>query len=42
MIDTMFLLEVKPWQSSNWVPPEGEELVTADKLALDRGGRGIN
>jgi SP family sugar:H+ symporter-like MFS transporter len=42
MIDTMFLLEVKPWQSSHWVPPEGEELVTADKLALDRGGRGIN
>lgn len=37
----MFLLEVKPWKSSEWVPPKGEELITADKLRLDRGARTI-
>lgn len=40
-IDTMFLLEVKPWKSSKWTPPKGEDLVTADKLRLSTGARGI-
>ncbi|EXJ86054.1 MFS transporter, SP family, sugar:H+ symporter [Capronia coronata CBS 617.96] len=40
-IDTMFLLEVKPWKSSKWIPPRGEELITADRLRLNTGGRGI-
>lgn len=40
-IDTMFLLEVKPWKSSKWVPPRGEELITADKLRLETGARNI-
>ncbi|EXJ85317.1 MFS transporter, SP family, sugar:H+ symporter [Capronia epimyces CBS 606.96] len=40
-IDTMFLLEIKPWKSSKWVPPKGEELITADKLRLNSGARGI-
>ena len=38
----MYLLHVKPWQSSKWEPPVGEELVTADRLTLNRGARGIN
>jgi SP family sugar:H+ symporter-like MFS transporter len=37
----MFLLEVKPWKSSKWQPPVGEELVTADRLRLNTGGRTI-
>ncbi|KJX96670.1 MFS monosaccharide transporter like protein [Zymoseptoria brevis] len=41
VIDTMFLLEVKPWKSSGWVPPPSEELVTADQLRLTHGGRDI-
>lgn len=40
-IDTMYILHVKPWESSKWEAPEGEDLVTADKLNLERGGRGI-
>jgi MFS transporter, SP family, sugar:H+ symporter len=40
-IDTMFLLEVKPWKSSKWTPPKGEDLITADKLRLSNGGRDI-
>ncbi|KIW67094.1 hypothetical protein PV04_06367 [Phialophora macrospora] len=40
-IDTMFLLEVKPWKSSKWVPPKGEDLITADKLRLESGARNI-
>jgi MFS transporter, SP family, sugar:H+ symporter len=40
-IDTMFLLEVKPWKSSKWTPPKNEELITADKLRLSNGGRDI-
>jgi SP family sugar:H+ symporter-like MFS transporter len=40
-IDTMFLLEVKPWQSSKWTPPKGEDLITADKLRLESGARNI-
>lgn len=40
-IDTMFLLEVKPWKSSKWMAPEGDELVTADQLRLSEGGQNI-
>lgn len=40
-IDTMYILHVKPWQSSKWSPPEGEELVTADALTLGPGARTI-
>ncbi|KAH0290152.1 general substrate transporter, partial [Aureobasidium sp. EXF-3399] len=40
-IDTMYILHVKPWKSSSWTPPENEELVTADALALTSGARGI-
>ncbi|KEF56351.1 MFS transporter, SP family, sugar:H+ symporter [Exophiala aquamarina CBS 119918] len=40
-IDTMFLLEVKPWKSSKWTPPKGEDLITADKLRLNSGARDI-
>ena len=37
----MFLMEVKPWKSSKWTPPKGEELITADKLRLESGARNI-
>jgi len=40
-IDTMYILHVKPWKSSSWTPPENQELVTADALALTSGARGI-
>lgn len=40
-IDTMFLLEIKPWKSSKWEPPRPEDLITADKLRLNTGARGI-
>lgn len=40
-IDTMFLLEVKPWKSSKWTPPQGEDLITADRLRLSGGSRNI-
>jgi MFS transporter, SP family, sugar:H+ symporter len=40
-IDTMFLLEVKPWKSSKWTPPKKEDLVTADKLRLASGAGNI-
>ena len=39
--DTMYILHVKPWKSSKWVAPEGEDLITADKLFLTDNGRGI-
>lgn len=41
-IDTMYLLHVSPFKSSKWVAPQGEELVTADKLMLNKGARGIS
>ncbi|KAF2150564.1 general substrate transporter [Myriangium duriaei CBS 260.36] len=40
-IDTMYILHVKPWESSKWTPPDNEELVTADALNLTSGARGI-
>ena len=30
------------WKSSKWVPPEGEDLITADKLMLEKGARGFS
>lgn len=41
-IETMYLLRVPPWKSSKWVAPEGEDLVTADALYLNRGASAIN
>jgi SP family sugar:H+ symporter-like MFS transporter len=41
-IDTMYILHVPPRKSSKWTPPEDEELVTTDKLALTPGARGIH
>ncbi|PNS19541.1 Hexose transporter 2 [Sphaceloma murrayae] len=38
--DTMYILHVKPWESSKWEPP-AEGLVTADNLNLTSGARGI-
>ncbi|EME44763.1 hypothetical protein DOTSEDRAFT_72271 [Dothistroma septosporum NZE10] len=40
-IDTMYITHVPPRQSSKWVAPEGEDLVTADSLYLTPGARGI-
>jgi SP family sugar:H+ symporter-like MFS transporter len=40
-IDTMYILHVSPRKSSKWKPPANEELVTADRLALTPGARGI-
>ncbi|KAF2766374.1 hypothetical protein EJ03DRAFT_330105 [Teratosphaeria nubilosa] len=40
-IDTMYITHVKPWQSSKWEPPEGEDLITADALYLTPGARDI-
>ncbi|KAF2720792.1 hypothetical protein K431DRAFT_225673 [Polychaeton citri CBS 116435] len=40
-IDTMYLMHVKPWQSSKWVPPPPDQLITADSLFLKPGARGI-
>ncbi|GAB7344832.1 hypothetical protein MBLNU457_3285t2 [Dothideomycetes sp. NU457] len=40
-IDTMYILHVKPWKSSKWTAPEGEELVNTDKLFLSDNGRNI-
>jgi SP family sugar:H+ symporter-like MFS transporter len=41
-IDTMFLLEVSPLKSSKWEPPRGEDLITADKLMLNKGASRID
>lgn len=40
-IDTMYIMHVPPRQSTKWVAPEGEDLVTADNLYLEPGARGI-
>jgi len=40
-IDTMYILHVSPMKSTKWVAPEGEDLVTADRLHLDPGARNI-
>jgi len=36
----MYISQVKPWKSSTWVPPEGEELVGMDHAKLGNGGYG--
>jgi len=40
-IDTMYIMHVNPRQSTKWVPPQGDELITADALYLTPGARGI-
>ncbi|KAI9810810.1 MAG: hexose transporter hxt1 [Pycnora praestabilis] len=40
-IDTMYIMHVTPWKSSHWIPPPNEELITADRLNLTAGARGI-
>jgi SP family sugar:H+ symporter-like MFS transporter len=40
-IDTMYIMHVPPRQSTKWVPPQGEDLITADALHLAPGARGI-
>lgn len=40
-IDTMYIMHVPPRKSTNWVPPQGEDLVTADALHLTPGARKI-
>lgn len=37
----MYITHVPPRKSTKWEPPEGEDLVTADKLFLEPGARGI-
>lgn len=41
-IDTMFLLEISPLKSSRWEPPRGEDLITADKVMLNKGASRID
>ena len=41
-IDTMSLLEVSSLKSSKQEPPQGEGLVTADKLMLNKGASRID
>ncbi|KXS98760.1 hypothetical protein AC578_9038 [Pseudocercospora eumusae] len=40
-IDTIYITHVPPRKSAKWIPPEGEELVSADALYLTPGARGI-
>ena len=40
-IDTMYLLRIKPWESSKWVPEDVGDLVETDRLALTPGARDI-
>ncbi|KAK3112900.1 hexose transporter hxt5 [Teratosphaeriaceae sp. CCFEE 6253] len=40
-IDTMYIMHVSPMKSTKWVAPEGEDLVTADRLYLEPGARNI-
>ncbi|KAK0926560.1 hexose transporter hxt5 [Friedmanniomyces endolithicus] len=40
-IDTMYIMHVPPTKSTKWIAPEGEELVTADRLFLEPGARNI-
>ncbi|WPH01907.1 Hypothetical protein R9X50_00476100 [Acrodontium crateriforme] len=40
-IDTMYITHVPPRQSTLWIAPEGEDLVTTDALHLTPGARGI-
>jgi len=40
-IDTMYIMHVKPWKSSSWQPPAGEEYGETDRAYLRKGGRDI-
>ena len=37
----MYIMHVSPLKSSKWAAPEGEDLVTVDKLFLEPGARDI-
>ena len=37
----MYIMHVSPRKSTNWVPPQGEDLVTTDALHLTPGARNI-
>jgi len=37
----MYIMHVPPRQSTKWVPPQGDELITADSMYLSPGARGI-
>lgn len=41
-IDTMYILGVKPWNSSKYVPENGQSLVNTDASDLTPGGRDID
>lgn len=38
-IDTMYLLHVPPRHSANWEAPEGEDLITAERVMRERQGK---
>ena len=38
-IDTMYIMHVKPWQSTKWTPPDEE--ISTDALYLEPGARSI-
>ncbi|KAI9712227.1 MAG: hypothetical protein M1812_006962 [Candelaria pacifica] len=40
-IDTMYILRIKPWESSKWVPPPRDQLVTAERVNQD-GSAGMS
>lgn len=37
----MYIMHVNPRKSTNWQPPQGEDLITADALHLEPGARNI-
>ena len=41
-IDTMYLMKVVPWKSSEWVAPPPEELVTTEHLVTGNNSIGAN
>lgn len=40
-IDTMYVMHVKPWKSTKWQPPMGEEYGETDRAYLQTGARNI-
>lgn len=40
-IDTMYVLHVKPWESTKWIAPVGEELGETDRAYLTPGAKSI-
>lgn len=41
-VDTAYIMHVKPWKSSSWQPPQGEELGETDRAHLSKGARDIH